>query len=188
MQELLSKILCLPKDIQRLIVCYIIPRQNLELLEDIRDFTRSLFRLKITFLEITYQRLGNDIINYSQPEINDHLHYNIFHKLLVELMYTIPDNQYFFCNFIPLYMVNRNWILKYQKNTVNMIVESKIPNIENKIRFIFASMTPENRNKIVDYYYYREDIEDDNYYNYLEDYNYYYYGQHIEDEEEDYDW
>ena len=163
---MIRKIKSLPKDIQRFIVSYIIPTQNFELLIDIRNFNESLNRLKYAFLEIAYERLDIDIINYSEEEIQSVVNHNIFHNILIELMYTIPDNQYFFCNFIPLVMVSREWILKYQKNTVNMLIENNIPNIENKIRFIFGIMTPENRNKLVDYYY-REDIEE---------------------EEEDYDW
>ena len=156
------KIKTLPKDIQRLIVSYIIPTQNHELLIDIRDFNKSLYFLKKTFLEITYQTIGNDIINYSEEEIQEYMNFYIFHKLLIELEYTIYDNQYFFCNFIPLFMVKREWILKYQKNIVNMITNNNIPNIENKIRFIFTIMSPENRNKFI-HYCRKEEQEDEDY-------------------------
>jgi hypothetical protein len=155
-----------PKDIQRLILSYLPrPTQNIELLRDIRNFTVSLSLVKTTFLEITHEILGDDIISYSEEEIKEYVNFNIFHKLLVELMYTIPDNHYFFCNFIPLFMVTREWILKYQKNSIYSIINN-ISNLENKIRFIFGIMNPENRNKFVDFYNFREDFQ----------------------EEEDYDW
>ena len=153
-----------PKDIQRIILSYLpLPTQNRELLIDIRDFTLSLKYLKQTFLEITYENFGNDIINYSEEEIQEYINYNIFHNLLIELEYTIHDNQYFFCNFISLFMVTREWILKYQKKAINMITENNIPNIENKIRFIFSIMTPESRTKFIQYSRKEEQEEEEDY-------------------------
>lgn len=160
---MIRKIITLPKDIQRLIVSYVIPRQNNELLEDIRDFTESLHHLKKIFLEITYGIFGDEIIHYSQEEIHQHMNFNILHKILIELMYTIPENQYFFCNFIPLFMVKRDWITKYQKNIIGSICNNNLLNIKNRVRFIFGIMKPENRNQIIDYYSYIEEPEEEDY-------------------------
>jgi hypothetical protein len=170
MDNLIKKILILPKELQKMILSYIPhPKQCPKLLNDIRDFTVSLNRLKNLFKKVIINELDNYEI-YSIKEINEIINCKIYHKLLLELMYSISNSQYFYCTFIRLFMASKKWIQKYQQNVIKTVYILNKPNVENNIRFIFGIMTPDERYQMINYYYYnRNDIEEDM-------------------EEEDYDW
>ena len=166
MQDLLPRIFCLPrlfclpKDLQRLIVSYVIPTQNHKLLEDIRSFSSGLSQIETMFLERSYKAF-QDVPDYTDEQVYKYTKYTIFYKLLVVFQYYIPES--------PLFMVTKEWFQKYQIMGLNFLREEYyVPIVENKIRFIFGIITPFSRDEFIDKYC-REEEE-------------------YEQEEEDYDW
>ena len=174
MQDLLPRIFCLPKDLQRLIVSYVIPTQNHKLLEDIRSFSSCLSQIETIFLERSYKAF-QDVPDYTDEQVykyTKYMNYIIFYKLLVVFQYYIPES--------PLFMVTKEWfqkyqIMGYQFMGLNFLREEYyVPIVENKIRFIFGIITPFSRDEFIDKYCREEDEDEDE--------------DEEEQEEEDYDW